>query len=59
MYEIKKINQVFQLMKGDEVIGHTRILKKTASLVFLFCELKCENKVITSASGVWKILTKR
>ena len=45
--------------KGDEVIGHTRILKKTASLVFLFCELKCENKVITSASGVWKILTKR
>ena len=41
---------------GDEVIGITKILKKTKTLVFLFCELKCENKIITSASGVWKIL---
>ena len=45
--------------KNDEIIGHTRILKKTSTLVFLFCELKCKNKIITSASGVWKILTKR
>ena len=44
---------------GDEIIGHTKILKKTNSLVFLFCKLKCENKIITSASGVWKILTKK
>ena len=43
----------------DEIIGHTKILKKTKTLVFLFCELKCKNKIITSASGVWKILTKR
>tara|TARA_Y200000002_G_scaffold379690_1_gene389524 strand:- start:1720 stop:2124 length:405 start_codon:yes stop_codon:yes gene_type:complete len=41
---------------GDEIIGHTKILKKTSTLVFLFCELKCNNKIITSASGVWKIL---
>ena len=41
---------------GDEIIGNTRILKKTNTLVFLFCELKCNNKIITSASGVWKIL---
>ena len=40
----------------DEIIGHVKILKKTKSLVFLFCELKCDNKIITSASGVWKIL---
>ena len=45
--------------KGDEIIGYTKILKKTATLVFLFCELKCNSKIITSASGVWKILTKR
>ena len=44
---------------GDEIIGHTRILKKTNTLVFLFCELKCNNKIITSASGVWKILIKK
>ena len=40
----------------DEIIGYTKILKKTNTLVFLFCELKCNNKIITSASGVWKIL---
>ena len=41
---------------GDEIIGHVKILKKTKTLVFVFCELKCENKIITSASGVWKII---
>jgi uncharacterized protein (TIGR00369 family) len=45
--------------EGDEVIGCTKILKKTNTLVFLFCELSCNNKIITSASGVWKILTKK
>ena len=43
----------------DEIIGHTKILKKTKTLIFLFCELKCNNKIITSASGVWKILVKQ
>jgi len=41
---------------GDEITGFTKILKKTNTLVFLFCELRCNNKIITSASGVWKIL---
>ena len=41
---------------GDEIFGYVKILKKTKTLVFLFCELKCNNKIITSASGVWKIL---
>tara|TARA_A100001011_G_scaffold365702_1_gene417615 strand:+ start:157 stop:558 length:402 start_codon:yes stop_codon:yes gene_type:complete len=45
--------------KGDEITGYTKILKKTNTLVFLFCELKCKDKIITSASGVWKILQKR
>ncbi len=41
---------------GDEIIGKAKILKKTKSLVFLFCELNCNNKIIASASGIWKIL---
>ena len=41
---------------GDEITGHVKILKKTKTLVFLFCELKCKDTIITSASGVWKIL---
>ena len=43
---------------GDEIIGNVKILKKTKSLVFLFCELKCNDRIITSATGVWKILKK-
>ena len=42
--------------KDDEITGYVKILKKTKTLVFLFCELRCDNKTITSASGVWKIL---
>ena len=41
---------------GDEIIGNVKILKKTKTLVFLFCELKSDNKIITSASGIWKII---
>ena len=43
---------------GDEIIGNVKILKKTKTLVFLLCELKCNDKIITSATGVWKILKK-
>ena len=42
--------------EGDEIIGHVKILKKTKTLVFLYCELECNNQIITSATGVWKIL---
>ena len=41
---------------GDEINGNVRILKKTKTLIFLFCELNCNKKIITSATGVWKIL---
>jgi uncharacterized protein (TIGR00369 family) len=41
---------------GDEINGNVKILKKTKTLVFLSCELKCNKKIITFATGVWKIL---
>ena len=41
---------------NDEIMGNVIILKKTKTLVFLFCELKCKDKIIASASGVWKIV---
>ena len=44
---------------GDEIIGNVKILKKTRTLIFLFCELKTNNKIILSASGVWKILKEK
>tara|TARA_Y100000768_G_C23908293_1_gene648673 strand:- start:777 stop:1202 length:426 start_codon:yes stop_codon:yes gene_type:complete len=41
---------------GDEILGKTKILKKTKSLIFLFCELRSKDKIIASATGIWKIL---
>ncbi len=40
----------------QELVGTTKIQKKTKSMVFLTCELKVENKIVATASGVWKIL---
>ena len=41
---------------NDEIIGSVVIDKKTNSLVFLSCVLKSKNKIISTASGIWKIL---
>ena len=43
---------------GQELVGKTKIQKKTKSMVFLTCELTAENKIVATASGVWKILKK-
>ena len=44
---------------GDEIIGFTKIQKVTKSMVFLFCHLKSNQRLIASASGVWKKLNKK
>ena len=41
---------------GQELVGKTKIQKKTKSMVFLTCELKTSDKIVATASGVWKIL---
>ena len=41
---------------GQELIGITKIQKKTKTMVFLTCELTASNKIVATASGVWKIL---
>ena len=51
--ELKFISPV-QL--GQEIIGNTKIQKKTKSMIFLTCELFAANKIVATASGVWKIL---
>ena len=54
--EIKFISPV---LLNQELIGNVKIQKKTKSMVFLTCELLVENKIIATASGVWKILKKK
>jgi len=41
---------------GQELYGKAKIQKKTKSMVFLTCELSVSNKIVATASGVWKIL---
>ena len=41
---------------GQELYGKVKIQKKTKSMVFLTCELSVSNKIVATASGVWKIL---
>tara|TARA_B100001175_G_scaffold112790_1_gene95695 strand:+ start:588 stop:986 length:399 start_codon:yes stop_codon:yes gene_type:complete len=42
--------------ENDQILGFVKILKKTKSMVFVICHLQYKNKIIASASGVWKIL---
>ena len=41
---------------NQELVGIAKIQKKTKSLFFLTCELKVENKIVATASGIWKKL---
>jgi len=43
---------------GQELIGLAKVQKKTKSLVFLTCELRADNKIAATASGIWKIIKK-
>jgi uncharacterized protein (TIGR00369 family) len=41
---------------GEKLNGKITILKKTKTLVFINCEISNNKDLVTSASGVWKIL---
>ena len=44
---------------NQELVGITKIQKKTKSMIFLTCEMTTDNKIVATASGVWKILNKK
>ena len=41
---------------GQELLGNVKIQKKTKSMIFLTCELQASNKIVATASGIWKKL---
>ena len=43
---------------GQELLGNVKIQKKTKSMIFLTCELTVKDKIVATASGIWKILKK-
>ena len=42
--------------KDDELLGNVQILKKTKSMIFINCNLKKNDQLIASATGVWKVI---
>ncbi|OUV60695.1 MAG: thioesterase [Candidatus Pelagibacter sp. TMED128] len=41
---------------GQNLIGKVKIQRKTRTLVFATCEINNSEKIVATASGVWKIL---
>jgi acyl-coenzyme A thioesterase PaaI-like protein len=41
---------------GDMLMGTAKILKKTRSLVFVQGEVRCGEKLISTAEGIWKVI---
>jgi uncharacterized protein (TIGR00369 family) len=41
---------------GDILLGTATVLRKTRSLVFMRGEIRCEDQLIATAEGIWKVL---
>ena len=52
------INFIHSTKLYDEIIGFVKIQKKTKSMIFLICHLESKGKMIATASGIWKILSR-
>ncbi len=52
------INFIHSTKLDDEIIGFVKIQKKTKSMIFLICHLESKGKIIATASGIWKILSR-
>ncbi len=53
--ELKFISQA---KLDQELIGLAKVQKKTKSLIFLTCGLRANDKIVATASGIWKIMRK-
>ena len=41
---------------NEKLVGKVKVLKKTKTLVFISSEIFASEKIVATASGVWKIL---
>lgn len=41
---------------GDKITGYAKIKKHTSTLIFMHGEIKCEDKLLATAEGIWKKL---
>jgi len=50
------INFIGGSKPGDVILGYAKIKRQTRSLIFMYGELKCKDKLLATAEGIWKIL---
>jgi acyl-coenzyme A thioesterase PaaI-like protein len=43
---------------GDKILGYAKMKKKTSSLLFMYGELKCDDRLLATAEGIWKVIKK-
>ena len=41
---------------GELLLGSAKVLRKTRSLVFMRGEIRCDEQLIATAEGIWKVL---
>ena len=41
---------------GDKILGYAKMKKQTSSLLFMYGELKCDDRLLATAEGIWKVI---
>ena len=50
------INFIGGSKPGDIILGYAKMKKQTSSLIFMYGELKCEDRLLATAEGIWKVI---
>lgn len=43
---------------GDKILGYAKMKKQTSSLLFMYGELRCDDRLLATAEGIWKVIKK-
>ena len=43
---------------SDKILGYAKMKKQTSSLLFMYGELKCDDRLLATAEGIWKVIKK-
>jgi acyl-coenzyme A thioesterase PaaI-like protein len=50
------INFIGGSKPGDIILGYAKMKKQTSSLIFMYGELKCNDRLLATAEGIWKVI---
>ena len=50
------INFIGGSKPGDIILGYAKMKKQTSSLIFMYGELKCNDRLLATPDGIWKVI---